>query len=294
MNTTHDPLSERIAEWAAQTNESPSPQLGSQGFALHEIVKRIGPPAQHFLPTLERHPRSTPSPATIATLADHAVQSWIRLLADLDRESANLDPIPSQIEDVFFAVLEALILIEEAGKDEHQVAAQRLFNSIVHDLYVFEPLADLAAELRRPGPSPTQLSDLLCTGIAGLFDGQPRFRSQPVEAIEEFVPLDVFLRKSSLAGATWWYVKWAAQRIKMTFAPASRELQLEVCEGESAGPSLALDGWQVRLGHPRQFSTATLTGGVAVLQLPPNSGHFQIKSPGGSEWMDLFTQLSSR
>jgi hypothetical protein len=293
MNTTHDPLSERITEWAAQTNESPSPQLGSQGFALYEIVKRIGPPAQHFLPTLERHSRSTPSPAAISALADHALQSWIHLLADLDRETANLDPIPRQIEDVFFAVLEALILIEEAGRAEHQIAAQRLFNSIIHDLYIFEPLADFAAELQRPGQGPTQLSDLLCTGIAGLFDGQASLRQQPVEAVEEFVPLDVFLRKSSLAGATWWYVKWAAQRIKMTFTQASRELQLEVCEGESAGPSLALDGWQVRLGHPRQFNTATLTGGMAVLQLPPNTLHFQIKSPASSEWMDLFTQMSS-
>ena len=52
MNTTHDPLSERIAEWAAHASES-SPQLASQGFALHEIVKRIGPPAPHLLPAQE-------------------------------------------------------------------------------------------------------------------------------------------------------------------------------------------------------------------------------------------------
>jgi hypothetical protein len=293
MNTTHDPLSERIAEWATHASDSPSSQLASQGFALHEIVKRIGSPAQHLLPALESYSRSMPSLADVSAFANHAAQSWTQLLADLDRETANLDSIPRQIEDVFFAVLEALILIEEAGQEQHQVAAQRLFNSIIHDLYVFEPLADLAAELQRPGHGPTQLSDLFCTGIAGLFDGQPRLRPQPVEAVEEFVPLEALLRKSTLSGVTWWYLRWAAQRIKVTFAQQSRELRLDVREGDSPTPSLALDGWQVRLGHPRQFSTATLTGGVAVLQLPADSRQFQIKSPGGSEWTDLFTQVEA-
>jgi hypothetical protein len=291
MKTGYHPLADRVAEWATEVDQSPTPQLHLEGSALLEIVRRMGPAGEALLPTLERYPHSTPTDA-IPAFADHALQSWNHLLADLDRETANLEQINRQSEDVFFSILEALTLIEAASQPAHESIAQKLFNSVIHDLYVFEPFADLAAELMPAGRGPTQLSDLFCSGIAGLFDGQPRFRqAAAIEPVEEFVPLETLLQQSTLAGTTLWYVKWAAQRIKMTFTPSSRELQLEVHEGESSALSLALDGWQVRLGQARRFVTTTLAGGTAALQFPPNAQLFQIKSPSASEWTDLFTQV---
>jgi hypothetical protein len=294
MKTGYDPLADRVAEWATEVDQSPTPQLLLQGSALLEIVRRMGTAGETLRPTLEHHSHPTPS-AAIPAFADRALQSWNHLLADLDRETANLEQINRQSEEVFFSILGALALIEEAGQAAHESIAQKLFNSVIHDLYVFEPFADLAAELMPAGRGPTQLSDLFCTGISGLFDGQSRFRqAAAIEPVEEFVPLETLLQQSTLARTTWWYVKWAAQRIKMTFTPPSRELQLEVHEGESTALSLALDGWQVRLGQARSFTTATLTAGAAALQLPPKTQLFQIKSPSNSEWTDLFTQVVRR
>jgi hypothetical protein len=291
MKTGYDPLADRVAEWAAEVDQSPTPQLLLRGWALLEIARRMGPAGETLLPTLERYTYSTPT-AAIPAFADHAVQSWNHLLADLDRETANLEQINRQSEDVFFSILEAFTLIEEAREPAHESLAQKLFNSVIHDLYVFEPFADLAAELMPAGRGPTQLSDLFCAGISGLFEGQARFRqAAAIEPVEEFVPLETLLQQSTLARTTWWYVKWTAQRIKMTFTPPSRELRLEVHEGDSSAFSLALDGWQVRLGQARAFDTTTLTGGAGTLQLPPNTQLFQIKSPGSSEWTDLFTQV---
>jgi len=293
MKTGYEPLADRVAEWAAEVEQSAksTQQLLLRGSALLGIVTRMGPAGESLLPALERHRHSTPT-AAIPAFADRAIHTWNHLLADLDRETANLEQINRQSEEVFFSILEALALIEEAGQSDHQPIAQKLFNSVIHDLYVFEPFADLAAELMPAGRGPTRLSDLFCAGISGLFEGQPRFRqSATIEPVEEFVPLGTLLQQSTLARTTWWYVKWAAQRIKMTFTPPSRELRLEVHEGESSELSLALDGWQVRLGQARSFATATLTGGAASLQLPPNTQLFQIKSPGSSEWTDLFTQV---
>lgn len=295
MKTGYDPLADRVAEWAAEVDQSPTPLLILQGSALREIVGRMGPAGEGLLPTLERYSDRLPTASAIPAFADHALQSWNHLLADLDRETANFDQINRESEEVFFSILEALTLIEEAGQAEHQLIAQKLFNAVIHDLYVFESFADLAAEFTAAGPA--QLSQLFCSGIAGLFDGQPRFRKSPiVEPVEEFVLLDALLKQSTLAGVTWWYVKWAAQRIKMTVASAARELHLQVHEGESGALSRALDGWQVRLGQARSFASATLSGGAAALQAQitgKGAGYvFQIKSPGSSEWTDLFTQAT--
>ncbi len=302
MIDSHDLLADRVAEWTAQVNENangPDDRLSLQGWGLYEIAKRLGAAAQPLMQSLEPHLETMPT-ASILQFADHATRNWNQLLTDLDRESPNFEQVRHETQDVFFSILEALALIEEAGQPEHQPAAHHLFNAIINDLYVFEPLADFAAELQRPGHGPTQLSDLLCTGIAGLFDGQLRVHPQVTQPVEEFVPLET-LRLDRLAGISWWYVKWAAQRIRMTMTPPSRDLRLEVFEGDpvrQANPCRALDGWEIRMGQPRNFTTAAIVTGAANLKLPdrlPLTGLlFQIKSPGNSEWADLFTRLESQ
>src|SRR3954469_18142570 len=100
MKTGYDPLAERVAEWAAEVEQSPKPtsQLLLQGSALLEIVRRMGPAGETLLPTLERHSHATPI-AAIPAFADHALQSWNHLLADLDRETTNLEQIHRQSEE---------------------------------------------------------------------------------------------------------------------------------------------------------------------------------------------------
>jgi hypothetical protein len=87
----------------------------------------------------------------------------------------------------------------------------------------------------------------------------------------------------------------------MTMTPPSRDLRLEVFEGDPishSNPCRTLDGWEIRLGKPRSFAAAIISTGAANLKLPdrlpPTGLLFQIKSPGKSEWADLFTRVESQ
>jgi hypothetical protein len=239
----------------------------------------------------------TPS-EPLATIA-RATREWKDLLAAIDREEDNLEHVRRLTRDVFFSVRDALISAEQAdGADDE---AKQLFNAVVHDLYVFEPAADLAAEHERTGQG-VHLSDLFCDGIAGMFEGQVRVR-QTVEATpaEEFVTAGSILGdESSLAAIAkrlttidWWYVKWAAQRLRVRVSGKSAELSLAVFEGEA--PSAGLNGWEVRVGRGREFVTGKINGSAATLKLPqrPAAGWvMQVREPKG-EWADVFARVGA-
>jgi hypothetical protein len=221
--------------------------------------------------------------------------------------------VGEQIHDVFFEVVEALILAEEAGgTGANQTAAQQLFNSVIGDVYVFEPLADVAAQLRRWGKGQTRLSDLLCAAVAGLYGGEARRAVEVIEAEPEeaaqFAPIERFVRGAAgadrltleqfahrLAGSPWWYVKWAAQRVRMSVVPKTRELRLEVFDSDDTGEpgrSRGLDGWEVRLTHAGRHASTRVENATAVLKLPEQvdarSFGLQVRDAAGREWVELF------
>ena len=167
MNTHLDPLSERAADWVAQVGPqdaaTASGDLALRGHALCEELRRRADSAD--APLIESiETRLGPSPATTAVSAfvESATAGWHGLMNSLDREEENLQHVRRETRDVFFYVLDALILAEEAGGPDVERAAQQLFNAVVADLYAFEPMADVAAELQpRGGRAEYRLSDLL-------------------------------------------------------------------------------------------------------------------------------------
>jgi hypothetical protein len=310
MIASSDPLLDRAHQWSAQVSENGNALdrfTTLKGWAIYETIKRRGLSSPSQLQEMQRHLGSLPLDG-IGQLADHATRNWNHLLNDLDREEANLEHVQRQARDVFFSVLEALVLIEERGDSEQTANAAQLFNTVIHDLYVFEELADVAAGLTQQSNGPMRLSDLFCTGIAQLFDGQVQPLAQEVEAQDDFVAIDAFLRESAggkllspaalserLGEVAWWYVKWAAQRIKMTVAARSAELRIAVWNGVDAVPSGGFDGWQVRMGHGRDVQATVIRAGTAVLKLPEqvDPGRFtvQLKDPAQQEWSELFARV---
>ena len=301
MNDIADPLIERVTAWTADPSDS------LQGWALREELKRRGD-THSLVATLESKlgpMRSELIPEAI----ESATRSFNNLLTDLDREEANLEHVRRESRDVFFSVLEALILAEEGGGSEAEQPAAQLFNRVVQELYVFEPAADIAADLQRWGQGETRLSDLLCTGVAGLFDARPRPRHTVEAEVEQFVPFRAFLLQAGagvvltpaafekqFASNPWWYVKWAAQRLRVAVTAKAHEIRLTVFEADAAGrdtPSRGLDGWEIRLGQTRGFQQAAVRNGAAVLKLPDRidaaSILLQAKGPASGEWSDLFT-----
>jgi hypothetical protein len=245
----------------------------------------------------------------------NAMAAWNQLLADIDREEENFEHVRRQTRDVFFSVLEALNEVETHGDDKDEAAAAQLFNAVVRDLYVFEPVADDAASQQRHHHNRFDLADLLCDGVAKMFDGQPR-RRQPaaaaVEASEEFIPFQTFLKNAvtgqalspaalakRLATIDWWYAKWTAQRLKIAVVAKTRDLCLYVWEGDQATLALstALDGREVRAGQGKEFSAATIKNGSAITKLPQRIevGTFavQIRDAAGKGWNDLFARVTA-
>src|SRR6266581_3201742 len=127
-------------------------------------------------------PSSEPT-GPITQRVTNAMAAWNQLLAEIDREEENFEHVRRQTRDVFFSVLEALKEVETHGDDKDEAAAAQLFNAVVRDLYVFEPVADDAAGHGREDASRFQLSDLLCDGIAKMFDGQARERQPGAVAV---------------------------------------------------------------------------------------------------------------
>jgi hypothetical protein len=328
MKTHLDPLSDRAADWVAQVGPQDTAKLAGtvpgdlalRGHALCEELRRRGDSADaHLIDAIET--RLGPLPAAGTTTVAHFIESattrWNDLMNSLDREEENLQHVRRETRDVFFYVLDALILAEEAGGSDVGRAAQQLFNAVVADLYAFEPMADVAAELQPRGGAEYRLSDLICTGVAGVFEGQrrPRVREQEdrvevPEPVEEFVSLTVWLQRGDvpdarqpltvatlakrLADVPAWYVKWSAQQLRVAINAAARELTVQVIEG--AAPSRALDGWQVRTGTGGK--PVAIKGGVAAISLPdkldPSKLLLQIREPAsGAEWTDLFARLGT-
>lgn len=299
-----DPLSDRAAEWMAEVKETGATDglSGLRGWAVCELLKRRSRSAG-LVEQVEGYLGSI-NVESLSDLAEHAIGCWNHLIGELDREERNLEHVRRQSRDVFFSVLEALVLIEERGNGNHGPVAQRLFNAVINDLYAFEPMADVAAELWGQGYG--RLSDLLCAGVAGLFEGRVReARVEEAEEVQEFVTIDTFLRRSAgkalspaqlaeaLAGVASWYVKWAAQVVRL--AVAGPELRLTTWEGAQEVASRAFDGWEVRLGHARYVQVAKFAGGQASLKLPeqidPARLVIQVKGPGQEEWADLFARV---
>src|SRR5689334_18770319 len=103
-------------------------------------------------------PNSEPT-GPVTHRVTNAMAAWNQLLANLDREEENFEHVRRQARDVFFSVLEALKEVETHGDGEDEAAAARLFNAVVRDLYVFEPVADDAADQHRQRGGRFELSD---------------------------------------------------------------------------------------------------------------------------------------
>jgi hypothetical protein len=301
MIISSDPLSDRATEWMAEITQlrQSDDLIMLRGLGLCELLKRRGTSARGLIESVERQLDSA-TLQSLPSLVEHTIRCWNHLLADLDREEANLEHVRRQAQDVFFSVLEALVLIEARGTSADAPAARQLFNAVIHDLYVFEPMADQAAQL--VGEGYEQLSNLLCAGVAGLYNGQaPELRPEPVESVEEFVPLEAFLRRSpgeslsDLLASVTWYLKWTAQVIKMTVTGS--DLKLTVCEAPQSRASQALDGWQIRLTHARQIQETKFVTGAATLKLPhpcnPAQLAILLKGPGQTEWGSLFARVEA-
>jgi hypothetical protein len=330
MKTHLDPLADRVADWVARvettttnpTNAAATGQLALQGWALREELNRRGASATHLIEGVDRRLGSLPT-SLVPTFVETATIKWNGLIDALDRDEENFEHVRRETRDVFFSVLDALILAEEAGTPEAERGARRLFNTVVQDLYAFEPMADVAAELQRRGQREVRLSDLLCAGVAGLFDGEipervaveSSDRVATDEEIEEFVPLSVWLQRGAprdvrqavltlaalakrLADIPAWYVKWSAQRLAVTVNAAARELRVRVVEGDTGATArAAMDGWQVRFGAGAGSKSATIKGGVVVLPAPEKLDAatlvFQVRQPAAGEWADVFARVGS-
>jgi len=321
MKTHLDLLSDRAADWVAQVGSpgtTVSGDLALCGHALcEELRRRCDSADAHLIEAIETRLGPTPAATAVAAFVESATAGWTGLMNSLDREEENFEHVRRETRDVFFSVLDALILAEEAGGPDAGRAAQSLFNAVVADLYAFEPMADVAAELQPRGQVEYRLSDLLCTGVARMFDGQPRPRVRPQddrveisEPVEEFVPLTVWLQRGALADprqpltlATLakrlaevpaWYVKWSAQQLRVAVNAAARELTVQVIEGAAA--SRALDGWQIRTATTAK--PATIKVGAATIPLPdkldPSKLLLQIREPSANaEWTDVFARLGA-
>ncbi len=313
MNPTYfDPLADRVAEWAAQmTAAHPGPSLCLQGWALRQTTKRRGESAQHLSETIDRHLPPLPA-AQIPDQIERATHNFQQLLSDLDSTDDNHDRIRSQIRNCFFEILEAFVLAEDASGDEETALAQTLFNTIVNDLYVFESMADVAAELKGDGSHfQTEVSHLFCIAVASLFDGQVRPRPVVEAQAEEFISIsDVVRGKGSgkpltpgtlqnrLARIPFWYVKWVAQRLTLAVVARTADLHVYVWNGEdpaSLALSQDLNGWQVRMGKGKDSVAVTIANATAALKLPKriDASNFtiQIKDPTAPDWVELFGRV---
>jgi hypothetical protein len=323
MNTHLDPLSDRAADWVAQVGSPHTPlasgDLALRGHALCEELRRRGDSAADapLIEAIETRLGPAPAATVVAAFVESATAGWSGLMNSLDREEENLEHVRRQTRDVFFSVLDALILAEQAGGPDVERAAQSLFNAVVADLYALEPMADVAAELQPRGQAEYRLSDLLCTGVAGMFEGpvRPRVlqqddRVEVADPVEEFVPLTVWLQRGApsdprqpltlatlarrLAEVPAWYVKWSAQQLRVALNAATRELTVQVIE--ASVPSRGLDGWQVRTGMGAK--PVAIKGGVAAIPLADKLDLsklvLQIREPSsGAEWTDVFARVGA-
>jgi len=315
---TSDPLAQRVARWAERISgkSRPTNELALQGWALRDAIRRRGTSAEHLIETIERHLPPLPT-EHIPDQIEKATHAWNELLADLDSTNENFDELGEKTKEVFFGVLEALILAEDVGGDEETLLAQQLFNATVHDLYVFESMADVAAELERTNKgdgshiSSVELSDLFCAGIVGLFEGEVRVRARVEAEVEEFVPISEVVRKGvagkpltlaalekRLAGIPFWFVKWAAQRLTLAVVAKSGDLHVYVWNGDNPAAlalSQDLNGWQIRVCNGTEKVLATIDDANARFKLPKriDGGTFtiQIKDAGGGDWIELFGRV---
>jgi len=309
MTRSKDLLSERVAQWAAERDENSVGEHALRGWALREALERRGASSSpHLVEIIDRH-AGTISTHSIPQLVDHAMRAWTQLLNDLDREENNLEHVRRQTRDVFFCLLETLLVLDEFGESIEPELADRVFNAVINDLYVFEPLADVAAEVARPGRLGAGLTDLFCGGVSRMFDAAPSTARQDAPAtvsVDEFVSIDALLRQaaagkpltpaaiaSRLTEIDWCYLRWIAQRIKLQLNVATRELRLDVFEGDFAAKparSLALDGWEFRLGA---LGSTIIRAGGAILRLPERLSaplNLQVRQSAKSEWLDLYAR----
>jgi hypothetical protein len=302
-----DPLADRVAEWVSQ----PKGEQSLRGWALLETLKRRNAASDgRLIEKIENRLPKFPHDEVTGYI-DAALQAWNGLLADLDREEENFEHVRRTTRDVFFSVLEALTLAEDTGGDAEEAAAKRLFNAVANELYAFEPMADVAAELERRGQGDMTLSDLLCVGVARMFDGHPRVHeAATTDAVEvdDFVsvasilgdaPLTPAKLAKRLARVEWWYVKWAAQRLQVSVMEKTRDLIAYVWSGDAATLAMSkeMDGWEIRAGSGRDLATATIKGGTATIKLPARVETrgfvMQVKAPG-AEWSDVFARVGER
>lgn len=320
MNAPVDHLSQRVTMWqtapyGAQTQASQT--LALQGWALGKLFERSAAPPPPDLDSLHVS-LPAPDPSQIQLLLDHAQNGWESYLSELDREEENFEQVHELCADVFFTLLEAFTCAENLGSEADRQRARQLFNQVISEAGVFEPMAAEAQRLVQPYGA-MQLSGLLCAGVIALHRDAEVLDEpleQPVEReVGEFVSFGTLMRGAGrtklvsleslaqlISRSPWWYIKWCAQRVRLEVMVRSAQLRLEVYEGEGRqgreAVSKALDGWSVRLLNGGSPMTTQIQNGTAALKLGPkvdaSAFTLQLKQATEREWQDLFGRVETQ
>lgn len=317
MNGSVDYLSQRVMMWQAAphgTQTEADPMFALQGWALARLFERsAAPPPADFEQT--SHSLPPPDPSQIPALLSHARERWENFLNELDREEENFESVREVCADVFFTLLEAFTCAEGLGSDEDRAAARGLFNQVISQAGLFEPMAEMARQLAQPHGA-MQLSGLLCAGVVALTQDEeieeaeePQLQEREAES---FVAIGTLVRKIGrtkalslealaqfVARSRWWYIKWCAQRVRLEVVVKSAQLRLEVYEGEGRqgreAVSKALDGWSVRVTGGAAPGSCVIANGMATMKLGPTIDpakfSLQIKEASGREWQELFGRV---
>jgi hypothetical protein len=307
-------LSRRVDQWQQSLGsiaQQDMKLLTLQGVALREEARRSRGNAVQLLPRIEQLLHE-PDASEVMRFMDQAIA---RINAAVvghrgrDREQS------FSAVDLFYTVLDGLIVAEQLGGDELAKSAAVLFNKAVAQIDQFEPAAGVAEQMIDRSIAVSALSHLFCATVQRLGEPDALLDLEEPDLVEEgarYLTLSELLAQTkpnqaiyagelakAISPNTWWYVKWAAQRLRVAVEtrPASI-LRVDVFEGAAEKSSKGMDGWEIQFAIGNSpIASGKISGGVARLNLPARqdlrAATLKVRAPQGVDWSELHAGIEA-
>jgi len=260
--------------------------------------------------------------ATALEFINQAGAGLTQLAELFDQDNIDGERGQEKAIDLFYNLLDALVIAEDVNDDSARQAGRELFNKAMEDPAILASAGGYAQAFSETYAAGSDLPRLLCSAIS---QSSRELEQSITEVIRDYAddelhPLSWYVQRpvevrmqmaaesisgklslqqlaDSLQRVSWWYVRGSMVCLALKVIPLNQVLSIEVRqhEDEESDFSPDLEGWQVRLRTANielSPQVVTISNSQAALPLDfevdPTAFRIEFRKPDGDQWIECY------